>query len=191
MFELLKDYPGQLTINNKQYNSVEEAESDFKDYKGGITIVLNGVKSHKDTPKIDCNEKVFQISVRRYMTNYSKDFFLETWNDMGPMPFVTMIGIKLQETEKLVKMKLWADLCDGKITTCMCCGRPLSNPLSQYLGVGPECGASKHLKLLESGVNIQEVRKQFKEKLNEVTWEGWIIKSAITQVKEIEYSRKE
>lgn len=190
MFELLKNYPGELVVNNIEFKSSKEAEEYFKDYKGGLTILLKGVANN--TSKVVNSNRIYQITVRRYMTNYSKDFFLEQWNPDGPMPYVTMIGIKLKETEKLVKMKLWVDISENRITTCMCCGRPLSNPLSQYLGVGPECGASKHLKLLESGVSIDEVKRSFREHLKNIEWEGWIVKSAITQVKELKnYERNE
>lgn len=183
MFELLKNYPGELSVNNRDFKNVKEAEEYYKDYKGGLTILLKGIEQ-EETKQVN-TDRVYQITVRRYMTNYSRDFFLEQWNPDGPMPYVTMIGTKIKETEKLIKMKLWADISENRITTCMCCGRPLSNPLSQYLGVGPECGASKHLKLLESGVSIDEVKRSFREHLKNIEWEGWIVKSAITQVKEL------
>lgn len=187
MFELLKEYSGRLTVNNRVFESVQDAEQAFENYKGGLTILLN--KKDDNDPPLSTKSKnidtttVYQISVKRYMTQYKSDFFLHRMNPEGPMPFMIMCGRKLMETEKLVKMECWAGLPSTRVTTCIKCGRPLTNPLSQYLSLGPECGASEHMRMIQSGVSIDEVRKRLEHKLNNTRWTGWIIKSAIQDVK--------
>ena len=183
MFELLNGYNGNLIINNKEYSSVEEAEKAFDGYKGGCTIMINPTKSkppvvlnvkkeeHKDSP-------VYMIKVRRYMTNYDNTFFLSKMND-SPMPYVYMVGRVLQETNKLVKMECRADMVVPKTTVCMRCGRALSNPISQYLGIGPECGASQHIAYIENGGSVAQAQEAMRKELRGIKWTGWIIKSAI------------
>lgn len=188
MFELLKDYTGSLTVNNKKFESVEDARRAFSDYKGGLTIILNPAIDGNSTIKKDIDkDTIYQITVRKYMTNYGSDFFLNGMNKQGPMPYITMVGQKLSETEKLVKMKCWVELSTQRVSTCIRCGRPLTNPISQYLSLGPECGAAEHMKLIQNGVSVDLVRKQLQEKLNKITWTGWIIKTAIKDVKVIEH----
>ena len=41
MLELLSNYEGKLKINNVEYENIKEAQKAFKDYKGGLTIILN------------------------------------------------------------------------------------------------------------------------------------------------------
>ena len=180
MLELLSNYEGKLKINNVEYENIKEAQKAFKDYKGGLTIILNE-NQRKTVHDIDTDIKFYQITVKKWMTTYDESFFLEEYNEDGPMPFVTMVGFKLGETKNLIKMRLRADLITNKSTICMRCGRPLSNPISQYLSLGPECGAKEHMQFIESGMDIKQVQEDLKKKLREVVWEGWIVKSAITK----------
>ncbi len=190
MFELLTTYKGNnISINGKHFDTLLDAIKDFSDYVGGMTIVLSPQLEPKNNPvkpKDNSEDKyIVSIKVKRYMTNYKSDFFLSKLNPQGPMPYMYMIGYKIDETKGLVKMKCWGDMIEPRITTCMRCGRPLSNPYSQYLGLGPECGAQEHLKLMESGVSIKEVTEAFRKELRAVTWEGWIPKSALENVLEL------
>ena len=183
MLELLNGYNGNLIINNKEYSSVEEAEKAFDGYKGGCTIVINPTVNKlktvaKNTTVESKDSHVYMIKVRRYMTNYDNTFFLSKLNE-SPMPYMYMVGRVLQETNKLVKMECRADMVVPKTTVCMRCGRPLSNPISQYLGIGPECGAREHLAYIENGGSIAQAQESMRKELQNIKWTGWIIKSAI------------
>ena len=190
MFELLYKYNGNLLVNGKEYKSVYEADKEFGTKNGGLTIVLNpGGKrelnnSTQTSPSrmLDPN-KFYQISVMSYMTNYKDDFFLATSpqiKNTSPMPFMVMVGRVLDETNKLVKMQLRADRLESKYTRCMRCGRPISDKVYQLFGMGPECIDIK------SNPNEPGVFDRFSKYLNKTTWEGWIVKSAITSIIEID-----
>lgn len=62
----------------------------------------------------------------------------------------------------------------------MKCGKPIPNPVSQFFGMGPICGGHKYENPFESEKELNEaVEKYRREVLQKITWEGWIIKSAI------------
>lgn len=183
MFELLGNYIGPVTINGQRFDSLVTAKETFKDYKGGLTIMLNtraeepvvpAVKPPVATPSTD----MVKVTVKKYMTNYGPDFFLSKMNT-SPMPYLTMVGFKLEETKGLVKMRLIADVLEEKTHVCMKCGRSLTNPVSQYFGVGPECGGHDYVNPFGSEQELKEAINKYRKELNKVVWEGWIVKSAI------------
>lgn len=190
MFELLYKYSGPLMVNGKEYDSVYDADKAFGNQNGGLTIILNhGGKgqlnnSKSTSPSITFDRnKFYQISVMTYMTNYRDDFFLATSPQIKnkcPMPFQVMVGRVIDETNKLVKMQLRADRLEQKYTKCMKCGRPISDKTHQLFGIGPECITIK------SNPNEIGVFDRFSKYLQETTWEGWIVKSAITSIIEID-----
>ena len=61
----------------------------------------------------------------------------------------------------------------------MRCGRPLTNPVSQHYGIGPEC-----MSKLGFVCDISDI-DTIKKKLVDVVWEGWIIKSSIIEQEEL------
>ena len=87
----------------------------------------------------------------------------------------------------MVYMKLHGDIT-GKITHhCMKCGRPITNPVSQYFGMGPECGGHNYVSPFENEEDLKEaVEKYRREYLQQIKWEGWIIKSSIIEQEVIE-----
>ena len=111
--------------------------------------------------------------------------FMSKWNNDVPMPFRTMTGVKVKETPGMVYMKLHGDIWAEQIITCMKCGRVLSNPVSRYFGIGPECGGHKYINPFNSDSELKEAVAKYKEQLKNITWEGWIIKSAITECEEV------
>lgn len=193
MFELLTSFTGKVVVNGKEFDSIKDADAHFKDYNGGLDIVLEPASSNIKVVDNVPNTKektLYKIRVKKWMTKYGKDFFLNQMNDEGPMPFVTMYGYEIQSTAKLVKMKLWAGLDNtdtdvNDVVYCMRCGRPLTNIYSKYLHLGPECGAAEHMQLLASGMSLEEVKQSFREKLHKITWTGWIVKSAILESSEV------
>ena len=99
--------------------------------------------------------------------------FMAKWNNDNPMPLRTMIGTAEKETRGMIYMKLHGF---AKPTiTCACCGKELTNPISRHYGIGPIC-----LSKLGIARDIEDV-SGISEELVNITWEGWIIKSAIIE----------
>jgi len=101
------------------------------------------------------------------------------------MPLRTMTGTVLEETRGMVKMKLHGDIWAERICTCMCCGRKLTNPVSQYFGIGPECGGHNYVNPFDDEVQLKEAVAEYRKHLQDIVWEGWVIKSAITEQVEV------
>jgi hypothetical protein len=69
---------------------------------------------------------------------------------------------------------------EGRETiTCMCCGKELTNPVSRHYGIGPICMSKVGIHCDIS--NVDEI----KEKLVDIKWSGWIVKSAIIEREEV------
>lgn len=125
--------------------------------------------------------ELHKIEVKQYMTRKSTpEFdFMAQWNKDIPMPLRVMVGTVEKETRGMVYMKLHGDIYSEKICTCMKCGRRLTNPVSQYFGIGPECGGHGYTNPFDTEEELKAAVADYKAKLNKMTWEGWIIKSAI------------
>ena len=187
MWEALKGWTGTAEIDGQVYDTLETAVSHIKAGQGDVLIKLHPLtqkpierrpeprKSSYETPTGE-----IKITVKKYMTEpASVGFdFMEKWNNNNPMPLRTMTGKVLQETKGMVKMELHGvgkpEIC------CMRCGRELTNPISRHYGIGPECMT----KIGFVGVAIDDV-DTIKEKLQNLTWTGWIIKSAITSQEDV------
>ena len=188
MFTQLMNWKGAVECNGSRYDSIEAFTSQFKLDGNEIHIKLYpmqskaenqaGTKSeiHSDTDKTQ-----YKIFVKQYMTKKAEPTFdfMAKWNNDNPMPYRLMIGEKVKETRGMVYMKLHADITEEKASFCMCCGRPLTNPVSQYFGIGPECGNHNYVNPFDSEEELKEAVKEYRKQLRSVTWEGWIIKSAI------------
>ena len=196
MLNLIKDWDGKVAVNDTEYDSLEIAKTENKTLSGQIHIKLypvcrNTVKSvsrasttyekQEVEPTVERTGEI-KITVKKYMTEQTEPGssfdFMRKWNDNVPMPLRTMTGTVLQETRGMVKMRLHGvgkpEIC------CMRCGRQLTNPVSRHYGIGPECMQ----KIGFVGIAIDDV-DTIKEKLQELTWEGWIIKSAILEQEEV------
>ena len=128
-----------------------------------------------------------RITVKSYMTKKATpefDFMLR-WNNDNPMPLRTMVGTVEKETKGMVYMKLHGDIYAEKICTCMKCGRALTNPVSQFFGIGPECGGHNYVNPFNSDAELKAAVSVYKAQLQKIKWSGWIIKSAITEKEEI------
>ena len=125
------------------------------------------------------------IKVRQYMTKpASPDFdFQAKWNSNVPMPFRVMQGRVLKETRGMLYMECHA--VPMKTDACMRCGRPLSHPVSRLYGVGPECGGHAHINPFETEEELYAALDTVKQKLSQIKWRGWIIKSGIEQCQEV------
>lgn len=186
MLTMLKNWKGSVTINGVDYESVEQARSSFKPVNGDIHIVLHTSiqKPQKEhTNVVEGKSGEVRITVKQYMTKKaSPEFdFMAKWNNDNPMPLRIMVGEKVKETRGMVYMKLHGDIWAKQMCTCMKCGRTLTNPVSQYFGLGVECGGHNYVNPFNSEEELQQAVSEYKAKLQNITWEGWIIKSAITE----------
>lgn len=177
--KLLKDWKGEISINDKHYTSIQDVKIDSKTFSESMHIILHSNSQKRIQTKIDSVDDAleYQITVKRYMTQTATpEFdFMAKWNKNVPMPLRTMVGTIEKETRGMVYMKLHGQA--EPVIRCMRCGRLLTNPISQHYGIGPECMSK--LGLVCDIDDVDTITK----KLVDVTWEGWIIKSAITERK--------
>lgn len=185
MINLLKEWDGEIEIDGVHYTSISEVSESTQNMLNPNTTIKLLSKSkrtlteHQSIVKTDTTDEQ-TITVKAYMTKpASPEFdFMAQWNNNVPMPMKTMQGVKLKETHGMVYMKLHGL---GKPTiTCLCCGKELTNPISRHYGIGPVC-------LSKMGINrdIEDI-SGITEDLAKLTWEGWIIKSAILKEDEVE-----
>ena len=190
MLSLLKDYKGAIEINGEKYDSVKTALKRFKSNSDTVTIKLLSNDENANRTQTDAkNEHTLKkIFVKQYMTRKSDGGFdfMKQWNNDNPMPLRTMIGTVEKETRGMVYMKLHADITSEKTQRCLACGRPITNPVSQYFGMGPECGGHNYVNPFYSKEELENAVKEYREKvLKNITWEGWIIKSAILEEEDV------
>lgn len=194
MLTMLKKWKGAIDINDKHYESVQDAINDFKTFNADMHIVLhsatkNASQSVTERQRAESVQSVqqYKITVKKYMTQKgSPSFdFMTKWNKDNPMPLRTMIGTVEKETRGMVYMKLHGDIYAEKICTCMKCGRALTNPVSQFFGIGPECGGHNYVNPFSSDAELKAAVSAYRKQLQNIQWSGWIIKSAITEKEEI------
>jgi len=179
MISQLKNWTGSVEVNGQLYNDVSElSKIDFKTFSDNVSIKL----LHKQKQSIiesNTKEKEYTITVKQYMTKQATPefMFMAQWNNNKPMPMRTMTGNVEKETRGMVYMKLHG--MGVPTITCMCCGKELTNPISRHYGIGPVC-------LSKMGISrdIEDVAG-IKEDLAKLTWEGWIIRSAIIDKEEV------
>lgn len=190
MLTMLKDYKGAIEINGEKYDSVKTALKRFKSKSDTVTIKLLSYSENTHKTQINENKEHIQkkIFVKQYMTRKSEAGFdfMKRWNNDNPMPLRTMIGTVEKETRGMVYMKLHADITSEKTQRCLACGRPITNPVSQYFGMGPECGGHKYVNPFYSKEELEKAVQDYRENvLKNITWEGWIIKSAILEEEDV------
>ena len=182
MINMIRNWQGSIVVNDKEYKSVQDAESVFKSFSDDIHIILKSNKKNANTSVVEASERdiEYEIEVKAYMTRKATaDFdFMLKWNNDNPMPMRIMQGTIEKETRGMYYMKLHG-LARPTIT-CYCCGKELTNPISRHYGIGPIC-----LSKLGIDRDIEDV-DNIREELVNIEWEGWVIKSAITSRKEVE-----
>lgn len=129
--------------------------------------------------------KSYKITVKKYMTEpATANFdFQDKWNNGQPMPLCIMQGEVIKETRGMYYMNL-----QGKAeptSRCLVCGKTLTNPISKLYGIGPECSEKVGLIRIESEEEAKEKLKHIMEQIDDITWTGWAIKSAIKEWEEI------
>lgn len=183
----ISEWNGELVVDSNVINA------DTIDFTKSISVRLNPIadtqpiisqsqdtqETVKIVPKTSVTDMIdgnnYRISVRSYMTKKaSLEFdFMAKWNNDNPMPLATMSGTVVKQTKGMVYMVLHGEALP--IVRCMRCGKTLSNPISRKYGLGVEC-----IQKVGIVADINDV-DDISEQLQKIVWEGWIIKSAITE----------
>lgn len=191
MLSMLRNWKGKVEINGIEYDSIRDVKIDDLSALDNVTIHLSSVKekSQKTQNSVSTSDdkKQYRISVKSYMTKKATpDFdFMARWNNDNPMPLRTMIGTVEKETRGMVYMKLHGDIYADRICTCMKCGRPLTNPVSQFFGIGPECGGHNYVNPFDSEEELKAAVSAYRKQLQNIEWEGWVIKSSLLVFEEV------
>ena len=185
MINALKSWKGPVVINGTRYEAVADAMAKICTLSGEIHVELLPRRSERVPVRQADASEIVRITVKPYMLKKATpEFdFMKKWNNDNPMPLRTMIGTVVKETRGMVYMKLHGDIYADKICTCMKCGRVLTNPVSQYFGIGPECGGHNYIHPFNTDAELREAVAKYRAELQSLTWEGWIIKSAIIEQK--------
>jgi hypothetical protein len=127
----------------------------------------------------------YKIQVKKYMTEKSTPQFdfMTKWNNDIPMPLVIMTGKVVKQTRGMVQMELHG--VAEETSVCMCCGRKLSNKISVLYGIGPECGEHTYINPFNSDEELEDYLTEVRSKISDITWSGWVIKSAIKNWEEV------
>lgn len=182
--KILKNWRGELDIDDQHYTSVKDARSVFKTLSEDSHIFLRSKSKNATQSKIEAVEAntEYRITVKAYMTREATpEFdFMAKWNNNVPMPLRTMTGTVEKETKGMVFMKLHGQA--EPVVRCMRCGRTLTNEVSKIYGIGPECITKIPVLINLDAADVYNIKK----KLVEVTWEGWIIRSSIISKEVVE-----
>ena len=177
------NWEGAIEINGIRYDNTAKIPLNLN-VSDGVNIKLFPLEKPciepKKAYKIESNERI--ITVKSYMTKKSTpDFnFMQKWNNDIPMPLKTMVGTIEKETKGMVYMKLHGDLYQKVTPRCLKCGKPITNPVSQYFGMGPECGNHNYVNPFNTEEELKEAVEKYRiEVLQNIKWEGWIVRSAI------------
>ena len=166
-------------------------EQEFAEGKP-FEFTLEGKRNELNTEDYICSPvkkmevgKSYKITVKKYMTEpatFNFDF-QDKWNNGKPMPLCIMQGEVIKETRGMFQMNL-----QGKAeptSRCLVCGKTLTNPISKLYGIGPECSEKIGLIRIESEEEAKEKLKHIMEQIDDISWTGWVIKSAIKEWEEI------
>ena len=191
MLELLDKWTGSIEVNGTVYDTIKQIPSNLEFKEGWcIKLLPKGYKQDLSRNTKVTTEEVKQeylVTVKKYMTEPSSPQFdfQDKWNNGKPMPLRTMAGYIDKETKGMYHMVLHGTMYAEKMCTCMACGRRLTNPVSQYFGIGPECGGHNYVNPFNSDEELHAAVAEYRKKLENITWTGWVIKSAITEMEEV------
>lgn len=188
---IISKWSGSAELNGKAINKNFNADGT----PGPIHLYLYPtIKQNTEIADIEPTDNkvrgvqgTYRISVKKYMTKpATPEFdFMAKWNNDIPMPLMTMVGDKVKETNGMVYMKLHGDITTTITEQCLCCGKPITNPVSKFFGMGPVCGGHNYTNPFSTKEELKAAVESYRKKLQSITWEGWVIKSAITESVEL------
>lgn len=146
----------------------------------GVTYAVQHMKSNKMEVG-----KSYKITVKKYMTEPATSTFdfQDKWNNGNPMPLCIMQGEVIKETRGMYYMELQGRA--EPASKCLVCGKNLTNSISKLYGIGPECSEKVGLIRIESEEEAKEKLKHIMAQIDDISWTGWVIKSAIKEWEEI------
>ena len=181
--DITSGWSGTVLMNDKPFDG---------NASGAITLVFSkGITKEKEEPKKENSvieaTGTYRITVKPYMTKKATpEFdFMAKWNNDNPMPLMTMVGEKVKETKGMVYMELHGDITAEITDRCLACGKPITNPVSRYFGMGPVCGGHNYVSPFADDESLKAAVGEYRKKLQSITWSGWVIKSAITEEVEL------
>ena len=174
IFEQIHRYENQTFDNGKAFEIILPSRH------SGVSYAEEAIKD--DKMEIGGS---YKIHVKQYMTQPASGSFdfQDKWNNGNPMPLRVMTGVVKKETRGMFYMTLHGKA--EETSTCLVCGKVLKNPISRLYGVGPECSEKIGLIRLESEEEAKEKLTIIEDQMQDIEWEGWVIKSAIKEWKEI------
>lgn len=198
MLELIQNWAGNVTVDGTTYENVTDIPS-IESQKPvtfifspdmNTTITESKLVEPLDSPKLVEHMEIgksYQVKVRQYMTKPATiDFdFMDKFNNGIPMPMRVMVGTVIRETAGMYLMELHGDIIHKITPTCMKCGRPIPNKISQYFGMGPECGQHGYINPFDSDEELERHVEEYRQELKNITWTGYVIKKAIEEIEEI------
>jgi hypothetical protein len=119
------------------------------------------------TKLIETQAQKFRVKVRQFMTR----------RDANPVPMREMMATVKRETGRAVLVTMKGFIAPS--SHCLHCGRALTHPVSLLYGIGPICGGHFHINPLNSEEELQARYAEMCQQMENVTWEGWIPRSAI------------
>ena len=183
--DFLKAYDKEISVNGRTFENGSKIPSGFNVSDDSIVITLGAKKAEYEAQRVQKSTDTtqYKITVKSYMTKKATPSFdfMKKWNDDKPMPLRVMVGEKVKETRGMVYMILHGDITEERTLTCMKCGKPITNPVSQFFGMGPECGNHGYTNPFKTDDMLREAVEIYRKQLNHITWEGWIVKSAIEE----------
>ena len=195
MESIIREITRPMVVNGQSCTDVESLIQSIANGER-VSIEMKAVKVQTEEARPQAQQRImtandmrvnhsYIIKVRQYMTKPSSpDFdFQSKWNGDIPMPFRIMQGRVLKETRGMLMMECHA--VPLKTDVCMRCGRPLTHPVSRLYGIGPECGGHAHINPFDTEDELYAAIDSVKQKLSEIKWRGWIIKSAIEECQEV------
>lgn len=185
-------WDGPVEVNGTRFDTLQDAA---EAYGGGAASIesikllrklrdITGPKPAAEAVSQTADATEYVIEVKGYMTKPAQPGFdfMQKWNNNVPMPLRTMVGTKVKETPGMVYMKLRGEIVANAVQHCMKCGKPITNPVSQFFGMGPECGGHNYVNPFGSDEELRAAVERYrKEYLAKIVWEGWIIRSAIVK----------
>lgn len=130
----------------------------------------------------------YKIEVKPWMLKKSTGSFrfMSNFNNDIPMPLLIMYtGGIVDKINNRVRLNLHGDIKQRVTSRCMSCGRPITNKISQYFGIGPICGGHNYTNPFDTEDELNKAIQTYREKLVNTTWLGWIPLSAIVSIDDI------
>lgn len=184
---IFDSWKGTIEVNGKSTDSV-----DLSSMKGAVSIHLFPMgyqpkEEEKSSVTTISDGQEYVFNVRAWMTKESTpEFdFMDKFNKGIPMPLRVMVGTVEKETPKMLYVHLHGDILQEVTQRCMCCGKPITNNVSKYFGLGPVCGGHNYVNPFETTEELKMAVAEYKKKLQDMTWEGWLPKSAIESQEKI------